>query len=256
MRERERAPRGLRWNRQILIGMFSPVTLPRACFEWSEAKKLSVTRCPPLLILLPPRWRCSSLTYFPSWKPPKRIIGHYLFLTAYTICWTPIGLVISSIFCSRRFPKLRTWFFCAGVIRRTLYGVCVRNSSLALSTRRRSPLTEMRRYCSSSRSGVRKPMPHAFTRKRSGAFRNSFRSSAANDRHPQITQILLTNRCNLWMKRNAGQKILSPDKTASPARCYRITAATAAYKKAASQPGFSHNNGCGGRRLRQDHSDR
>jgi hypothetical protein len=44
------------------------------------------------------------------------------------------------------------------------------------------PLTGMRRYCSSSRSGVRKLKPRAFTRKRSGEFRNSFHSSAPRNR--------------------------------------------------------------------------
>ena len=50
-----------------------------------------------------------------------------------------------------RFPKLRTSFFCAGAGHPTRYGVCVRNSSLTLSTRKRLPLTEMRQYRSSNR---------------------------------------------------------------------------------------------------------
>jgi len=85
-----------------------------------------------------------------------------------------------SISFSLRFPKLRTCFFCAGVSRRTRYGVCVRNSSLTLSTRKRLHLTGTKRYCSSSRSGVRKPKPRAFTRKHSGEFRNSFRLLAVS----------------------------------------------------------------------------
>ena len=178
MRERERAPRGLRWNRQTSIGMFSQVTSQRACFEWSEARKPSR--------LAARRYQSFARrdgdifpNIFSELETAEKDHRPLLVLTVYTICSTPIGSVGSSIFCSRRFPKLRTCFFCAGVNRRTRYGVCVRNSSLTLSTRKRSPLTGMRRYCSSSRSGVRKPKPRAFTRKRSGEFRNSFRSSAA-----------------------------------------------------------------------------
>ena len=255
--------------------MFSQVTSQRACFEWSEASCRD--SLPAVTNSSPAAMAIFFLNIFSSWKPPKRIIGHCLSLTAYHLFdadW--FGGFFNIL--QPSLSETADLLLLSEVNRRTRYGVCVRNSSLTLSTRKRSPLTGMRRYCSSSRSGVRKPKPRAFTRKRSGEFRNSFRSSAAGNRpSPGITAQSRSLRfasaaprelmyhhepCTTWHNTATGlveamqDRNFSPDKTASPARCYRITAAPAALRKAASQPGLSHNNGCGGRRMRQDHSDR